>query len=142
MAEFYYSCACTAKDGKLKLHNVEAFNRGIFHAPNGADLELIIQERGRQRTSQQNRFFWGPVCNGFKELGYRPQETHDLLCLMFLPQQVKQLDGTLATFPGHTSTLTVKQFNEFLEQVIQLAAEKDIYIADADEWRKNHGAAA
>lgn len=139
--DYFYSSSCTVRDGKIKIYNREALEKELYRWPDGLELEFVLQEPKRQRTNAQNRFFWGPVCNAFKELGYHPQETHDMLCLMFLPQQVKRLDGTLVTVPGHTSTLTVKEFNEFLEQVIQLASEQDIYIEDADVWRKQHGAA-
>lgn len=139
--DYFYASSCTVRDGKIKIFNREALEKELYRWPDGLELEFVLQEPKRQRTNAQNRFFWGPVCKAFKELGYHSQEAHDMLCLMFLPQQVKRLDGTLATVPGHTSTLTVKEFNEFLEQVIQLASEQDIYIEDADVWRKQHGAA-
>lgn len=138
MNDWYYAAACTVREGKIKIFNREALEKELYRWPDGVELEFILQEPKRQRTSAQNRFFHGPVCQAFKELGYHTQEAKDMLCLMFLPREVKQLDGTVVTVPGHTSTLTVKEFNEFLEQCIQLAAENDIYIKDAEEWRQQH----
>jgi len=133
-----FACACTVKDGKLKLFNLDMFNRALYAMPDGLDLELIIQEVGKQRTSAQNRFFHGPVLRAFMDLGYRKQEAKDMLCLRFIPREVKTMDGEVVTVPGHTSELKVKEFNELIESCIQLAAENDIYIKDAQEWRLEH----
>lgn len=130
--------ACTFQGGKLKLFNREAFEKACYEFPDGFDGELIIQEVGKQRTSAQNRFFHGPVLKAFMELGYAKQEAKDMLCLRFLPQEVRTMDGDVVVVPGHTSALKVKEFNEFIESCIQLAAENDLYIEDADRWRAKH----
>lgn len=144
MTQEFYACACTFKDGKLKLFNREAFERACGDFPDGFDGELVIQPVKRARTSAQNRFFHGPICKSFldADLGYRTvQEVKDMLALMFIPLDIKLPDGSIARVPGHTSSLSVKAFNEFIEQCIQLAAENDIFIMDSDDWRKKQGAA-
>lgn len=141
MAQESFACACTVVDGKLKLFNREAFEKALYQFPNGLDLELVIQEQGRKRTNAQNRFFHGPVCKGFRELGWSDEDTKIELCLRFLPIEHVRPDGEVVIVPGHTSTLTVEEFNRFLEQVIQFAAEHDVYIEDADQWREKSGVA-
>lgn len=136
-----FSCACTVVGGKLKLFNRELLDRALYEFPDGVELELIIQEQSRKRTHAQNRFFHGPVCKGFRELGWSDQDTKTELCLQFLPVEHARPDGSVVIVPGHTSTLTVKEFNRFLEQVIQYAAEHDVYIEDADQWHAKQGAA-
>ncbi len=139
MTQEYYSCAVTFKDGKLKLFNREAFEKACYNFPDGFDGELIIQEQGRQRTSAQNRFLHGPVLKAFRELGWADVDTKTELCLRFLPVEHTRPDGSVVVVPGHTSTLKVPEFNLFLDQVIQWAAEHDVQIKDSDEWRIKHG---
>jgi hypothetical protein len=141
MAAEYYSCACTFAGGKLKLFNREAFEKACYDFPDGFNGELIIQEQGRKRTSAQNRFLHGPVCKAFRELGWSDQDTKTELCLRFLPIEHSRPDGSVVIVPGHTSTLTVEEFNRFLDQVIQFAAEHDVYIEDSEQWRAKKGAA-
>lgn len=133
-----FACACTVTGGKLKVFSREALVQALREFPDGLNLELLIHEPERKRSNAQNRFFYGPVCDAFKDLGYHKQETHDLLCLRFLPKPLKMPDGFVITVPGHTANLSVAEFNEFLEQVIQFAAEHDIQIQDSEQWLASH----
>lgn len=141
MSQESYACACTVKDGKLKLFNKDAFEKALYQFPNGLDLELVIQEQGRKRTNAQNRFLHGPVLKAFRELGWADEDTKTELCLRFLPVEHTRPDGTVVIVPGHTSTLKVDAFNRFLDQVIQFASEHDVYIEDSEQWRAKKGAA-
>ena len=64
-----------------------------------------------------------------------------MLCLLFIPREVHQLDGRLVIVPGHTADLKVEEFNDLIDSCIQLAAEHDLYIEDSAEWRKKRSAA-
>lgn len=136
--EYFYACACTLRDGKLKVFNREAMEKELYRWPDGMDLELVLQEPKRQRTNAQNRFLHGPVCRAFRELGWSDNDTKIELCLRFLPVEHVRPDGSVVIVPGHTSTLTVEEFNRFLDQVIQFASEHDIYIEDSETWRLQH----
>lgn len=140
MNDFYFAAACTVNAGRIKIFNREAMEKALYNWPNGIDLELVIQEPKRQRTSAQNRFLHGPVCKAFRELGWSDQDTKTELCLRFLPVEHARPDGSVVIVPGHTSTLSVSEFNRFLEEVIQFAAEHDVYIEDSDKWRALHPA--
>lgn len=128
---------CTINKGKLKIFDRAGLDKLIAQYGDGEDLQLHIEDVGRRRTQAQNRFFHGPVCKAFQETGLHKQEAKDMLCLMFIPREVHLLDGSTVRVPGHTSDLKVEEFNEFIDACIQLAAENDLYIEDADEWRKN-----
>jgi hypothetical protein len=138
--EFFYASSCTVREGKIKIFNREALEKELYRWPDGLDLEFILQEPKRQRTNAQNRFLHGPVCSAFRELGWSDQDTKIELCLRFLPVEHTRPDGAVVIVPGHTSTLTVEEFNRFLDQVIQFAAEHDVYIEDSDKWRALHPA--
>lgn len=129
---------CHRVDGQrpFELVDMRGFYAAVRRFGLGEDFEIAVREVPRQRTSKQNRFFHGPLLRAFSEhTGYRPEEIKAELCLRFIPREVHRLDGSVMTVPGHTSELTVKEFKDFLEQCIQLAAEMDIQIADSDQWR-------
>lgn len=133
---------CTVVNGKLKIYDRAGFDAIVAAYGDGEDLQLHVEEVGRRRTQKQNRFFHGPVLKAFMDTGLHKQEAKDMLCLMFIPRDVHLLDGTIARVPGHTSELKVDEFNDFIDACIQLAAENDLYIEDADEWRKNRARSA
>jgi hypothetical protein len=126
---------CTVVKDKLKIYDIAGFNAVVANFGDGEDLQLRIEEVGRKRTQAQSRFFHGPVLRAFMTLGYHQQECKDMLCLKFLPREVRQFDGAIAIVPGHTSDLSVEEFTDFLDACLQLAAENNIVIEDAGEWR-------
>lgn len=135
-----FSCLCTVKRdqaGKatLKLFDRHGFDQALDHFGDGEDLELTVEEVGRKRTRAQECFFHGPVLKAFEAFGYRKQEAKDMLCLRFIPQEVHQMDGSVVLVPGRTSTLTVEEYNDLIEQAIQLAAENGQIVLDGAEWR-------
>lgn len=129
------SFICTKAGGKLKIFDREGFDAVIAQYGDGEDLQIHIEECGRLRTRAQEKFFHGPVCKAFEPLGYRKQEAKDMLCLRFIPQEVHQLDGSVVLVPGRTSTLKVDEYNDLIEQSIQLAAENGQIVLDGAEWR-------
>lgn len=126
---------CTIKNGKLKIFDRESFDQGLSQFGEGEELDLIIRPVGRVRTRAQEKFFHGPICKAFEALGYRKQEAKEMLCLRFIPQEIRMIDGSVAIVPGHTSKLKVEEYNELIEQSIQLAAENGQLVLDGGEWR-------
>lgn len=127
---------CTKANGRPKVWDREGMDRLLAQFGDGEDYQITIEEAGRKRTQAQNRFFHGPILKAFEHVGYRKQEAKDMLCLQFIPQEVHQLDGSVVLVPGHTSALKVDEFNDLIDACMQLAAEHDIYIEDAEEWRR------
>lgn len=134
MRREWFSTLCTVAKGKLKLFDRLDFDRALARFGEGEELELIIQTLERQRTGRQNRFFHGPVCTAFMELGYNQVEAKYLLCWMFLPVEIQLPDESWIRVPGHTSALSVEEFNAFLTSCIQYAAEQNIVIKDSETW--------
>jgi len=130
-----YATLCTVSKGKLKLFDRTGFDQALTRFADGQELDLVISEPHVKRTSPQNRFFHGPVLRAFAELGWWPTEAKDMLCLQFIPATIRSLDGALVTVPGHTADLSKQQFNDLIEQCIQLAAEQGIVVQDGAEWR-------
>lgn len=141
MTQQSFSTLVTVRGGKLKLLDKGEFDYGLSKFIDGQELVLHVEEVGRKRTHAQNRFFHGPILKAFAELGWTAEDTKIELCLRFLPVEHVRPDGSVVILPGHTSTLNVEDFNRFIDSCIQFAAEHDVYIQDADEWRAKHQAA-
>lgn len=132
-----FNALCTKSNGKLKVHDRDGMDQYIALFGDGEDLELTLEPASRRRTSKQNRFFHGPVVTAFMrmDLGYRTrEEVKDMLCLLFIPRECRQMDGSVVVIPGHTHQLDVEAFNNLIEQCIQLAAENNQVVLDGQDW--------
>jgi hypothetical protein len=119
----------------MRLLDKEGFERYWETVGDGEERTFTIEDEGRRRTRAQEKFFHGPVLKPFIEAGYRKQEAKDMLCLMFIPEDVHQLDGSIVQVPGRTSRLNVSEYNALIDSCIQLAAEQGWVIEDSDEWK-------
>lgn len=113
--------------GKLHLHSRQHFIEELRQL-DGCDVEVIVK-RSRTRSSQQNRYYWGAVipvvAAGLQELGVRmtAEQTHDLLKYKFCKTEIVTNDGDILTTLGSTTQMDTAEFNIFVEQVQQWAAE-------------------
>jgi len=117
--------------GKLSLYNRNGLPE-ILPTFEGMEVSLTLQERKTERTQKQNRYYWGVVIPlvrmGLKELGYRgttKEATHKLLKSMFLKEElVNESSGEVLTFQGSTANLSTQQFTDYIDEVVQFAAEE------------------
>ncbi len=85
----------------------------------GKHIDLIIKLPSKNRSNQQNRYYWGVVIDIIgKELGYSPDETHEALKIKFLLDR----RGKIPTIKS-TAILTTKEFEEYLENIKRWASE-------------------
>jgi hypothetical protein len=120
------------KDGKLHLDRTLAFERWLSTLE-GKRVTCEIKRFRKNRTSQQNRYYWGVIVDILsKELGYEPDEIHIMLREKFLRiHDERYPDFVLAK---STSRLSTQEFNEFKENIQRWAAQKlGIYIPDPSE---------
>lgn len=136
-----FSCLCTKREGKLKLYDLEGYNRALSEFGDGEELEMELRTAEEGRSLAQNKFFHGPILKAFMSLGYHKQEAKDMLAMQLIPIEVRMLDGSIIRMPGHTSALSKAEFKQFIEACIQLAAEQGIVVEDADQWREKQSAA-
>lgn len=125
----------TKVQGKAKIFDLDGFNAVLAEYGDGEDFHISIEEVGRLRTRAQEKFFHGPVLKAFEPLGYRKDEAKEMLCLRFIPQEIHTIDGEVVVVPGRTSKLKVDEYNDLIEQAIQLAAENGQVVMDGAEWR-------
>jgi hypothetical protein len=138
-----FACLATKANGRLKVLDEASFKREWAAIGEGQEFEINFSESAHEpkHTRAQEKFFHGPVLKAFMSLGYTKEEAKAELCLRFIPMELHRQDGAIVTVPGATSKLGKKAYTDLIESCIQLAAELDIYIEDADEWRKKHQAA-
>ena len=92
---------------------------------------LTIEEDKGKRTDPQNNYYW--LCltmmgDGLKELGWEPKKctkdaVHDMVAREFLTVDEPGLGGVLLRRVKSTTELNVKEFVEYMDHVIQYAAE-------------------
>jgi hypothetical protein len=91
--------------------------RAIFDALQDGVYQIKVSPR-RVRSLPQNKYYWGVVVDlvhqGLVDAGFNevktPEDAHEVMKNQFLHQ-------------GSTVDLTTTQFNEYLDQVAQWAAE-------------------
>lgn len=137
----HFETLCTVRGGKLKLFDLKSFEQACGQFADGEELVLELRTPEQKRSLAQNRFFHGPILSAFMTLGYHKQEAKDMLALHLIPQEVRQLDGSVVRVPGHTSELSKEEFNDFIDACLQLAAENDLIVEDSDQWRRKGTAA-
>lgn len=126
--------------GQVALDDARSYAVDIARFGDGEPIVVTIESAEDHRTSAQNKFFHGAIVGAFMKLGYHKQAAKDMLALQFIPNDIKLLDGSIVRVPGHTSALNKKDFSDFIEACIQLAAEEGLPISDVDEYRRSQAA--
>lgn len=116
------------EDGKIQ--NREEIRDQFQELKDGTYL-IKISTRKR-RGLNQNAYYWGVVCemvrDGLKDAGYRSilttDDAHEALKMLFLKKQiVNEETGECIESIGSTANLTTIEFSEYIERIIQWAAE-------------------
>lgn len=84
--------SCRVSGGLVKLPERQAFMRAASKLEDG-EYTLILMQPGDQRSSQQNRRYWGQLIGAFCDhTGYTSFEAHNLIKGMFLAQRAGACD--------------------------------------------------
>jgi hypothetical protein len=112
--------------GKLKLHLRDRFAK-LVASLEGKEIEITLKKRSRNRSHNQNRYYWGCVIAMLAEhCGYDPEEMHEALKQRFLAIHT---EGPLPTVRS-TVALNTAEFTTYLEQCRRLAAEMGVIVPD------------
>tara|TARA_R110000751_G_scaffold102543_1_gene197202 strand:+ start:967 stop:1350 length:384 start_codon:yes stop_codon:yes gene_type:complete len=106
----------TIKNGKLILNNRHQYNQQLIELE-GKEVVIKIIERGNRRTNDQNSLFWKWIEIISNETGYTKEETKELISYKFLRRERVDMEGYTEMYLKGTSTLSKKEFNEFMNQV-------------------------
>lgn len=113
-----------------QITNKQVIRRAFEELQDGRYLVSI--ENGKNRTSPQNRYYWGCILpivkDGLREAGYREVKTnedaHEVLKYLFLKKRIPNEEtGEVIELLGTTTKLSTVEFNEYIDQIIQWAAE-------------------
>ena len=92
------------------------------------EYDLKVTER-IARTNLQNRYYWVAVVGiPAQHFGYLPEEMHDAYKLMFLNLNDEGKPKTIRS----TTTLSTKEFSEYVDKCAQWCAENEIVIPEAE----------
>jgi hypothetical protein len=87
--------------------------------------EINLKEL-RLRTTPENRYYWGVIVKLISdELGYTPEETHEILKHKFLKEIIKlkiRSGIELAEITKSTTSLTTIDFETYLRQIREWAS--------------------
>lgn len=95
----------------------------------GKPLRVIVTEEERKRTSEANRFYWGPVLTTIAEQAwvdgrqFSKDTWHEYFAREFLPkEEVVMPYGEIVARRKSTTELSVSEFSEYLQRVQAAAA--------------------
>lgn len=114
--------------GVFTLHNRPRFLQWCLQNI-GKEIRIRFTRRYKQRSSPQNRYYWGVVIKEItirlRELGYQwieDEEVHTMMKLKFNHEDVVSEQGELLELPKSTTSMTTVEFMEYMDRIRQWAA--------------------
>lgn len=104
-------------NGKLTLNNERSFKDKLIEFE-GKEVEIRIKVRTNNRSKEQNSLYWKWINILSNETGFQVEEMHELVKYKFLQRNVVNNDGVEEVMLKSTTTLTVSEFNKFMNDVL------------------------
>lgn len=104
-------------NGKLTLNNERSFKDKLIEFE-GKEVEIRIKVRTNNRSKEQNSLYWKWINILSNETGFQVEEMHELVKYKFLQRNVVNNDGVEEVILKSTTTLTVSEFNKFMNEVL------------------------
>lgn len=101
-------------NGKL----ISTLNEKSLNIFEGEEVEIRIRVRSNNRSNEQNSLYWKWIEILSNDLGYTKTELHELIKYKFLKRESKNKDGESTVVIKSTSTLTIKEFNDFMNDIL------------------------
>lgn len=139
----------TVSRGKLRLHVRDTERRQLLRWRDGTPLTVTVEKKHANRSAAQNAYLWSTVYatildERLSEQGWTEDDLHFFCKARFLSKRLAICDGNGevvedCVLGGSTTRLTVVQFCEFIDAIIQWSAEKlHVAVPPADpNWRQN-----
>lgn len=124
---------CKIQNGKIKLQDSEEF-RKTLESFNGKVCDITIQEHKSTRSIRQNSYYWGVLCKVLgQELGYHPDEIHEVLKFKFASSYIR-IKGEMLRGAKSTTKMTTKDFKDYIEEIrLWSSSELNIYIPEPND---------
>jgi len=122
------------QNGQLLMQDREAFKSEIS---NKRDGNYYVELKRETRSNPQNRYYHGVVVKTLsEELGYEPEEMHEILKYKFNKGEVLIKDESL-NIGLSTTKLDTQGFAVYLDNIIRWASMNlGIYIPEANEFNQ------
>lgn len=120
------------EQGEMKIPQSKKMKAEAAELFKGKQIIITIKESKKSRRHVFNRFYWGvvirPIFKGLYDIGYNTSEideesVHAYLKGRFLTKRIANDEGEFIELQGSTRKMTNTQMLEYLEQVVQWAAE-------------------
>lgn len=124
--------------GKLILSNPDTFKEELKKL-SSKRVFVIVDEEKPTRSNNQNKYYWSVVVGTLSnELGYTPEEMHEVLKAKFSPKDIKQIGAEQVAIPKSTTRQKTDEFETYLENIRRFALlELNIKIALPNEIEVN-----
>ena len=124
MKQFYGE----VKKEKLILFNEAYFKNELKHYE-GKKIILKLEQYRNKRSINQNNYYWGVVIKLLSdELGYFPEEMHEVCRQKFLTTGKFLIGGDEYVVTKSTGDLKTSEFEEYLSQIRIWASTMEIVI--------------
>ena len=88
------------------------------------EFDVIVKSKSRNRSTQQNRYYWLCVQIVAGELGYSREEMHSIIGYKFLKREkVNEETGEVFEYIESTTKLSTTEFISFMDDFTRWSAE-------------------
>jgi len=107
----------TVEKGKVKFNNLELFNQELRNYE-GKEAYITIKPYRKNRSDNQNRYYWGVVVKILSdELGFEPDEMHEVLKQKFLTRETLRIGKEDFIIAKPTHNRSTQEFEEYLSHI-------------------------
>lgn len=101
----------------------------------GTDVVIELHAVERRRTAAQNDYFWAAIVPWAKDEGHNPDDLkRDILGTVF-GWKDSPLGETRVPLKPSSSSLTVEEFSELIERMVEIAADTGYIIQLPQEYK-------
>ena len=116
------------ENGKLQIRNVKAFEQWLKCLK--GDVQIIVKKKRKDRTLNQNAYYWVCMTIIGDALGYHPEEMHATFKAMFLVDRSGRMPVVRST-----TRLNTVEFSEYFERIASQVAELGIVLPDPEDYK-------
>lgn len=121
-------------NGKLILKFPKEY-ASYIRSKEGKLVTVKIEDEKKQRTGQQNRYYWGAVLTTVSEYtGHSTEELHEVFKNMFLVTHTINFKGKEVRITKSTTELDTLSFIKYIDRIIAEVASMGIVIPSYDKY--------
>ena len=122
------------KNNKVEIYDKTSFQVNLARLE-GQEIGLTIGKYRKNRSSNQNSYYWGVVLEILAtDTGYTTEEMHEIIKSKFLKKHLNIKGRELETI-GDTKSLNTAEFEELMNKIRNWSSlELNIYIPEPNEY--------